>query len=117
VHARERADTCADVARALCVVRLRCEQPERVAVVARPRRGVERIRQQQARGLLNPHLDPGQLLISMLALTAYPIAFPQLARLATGLSVSDEKFQKQREAFLRQFALLLRGEKPGPQSL
>jgi len=80
-------------------------------------RGVERVRQQQAKGLLNPHLDPGQLLLSMMALTAYPIAFPQLARLATGLSVSDEKFQKQREAFLRQFALLLRGDKPGPQSL
>lgn len=80
-------------------------------------RGVERIRQQQAKGLLNPYLDPGQLLLSMMALTAYPVAFPQLARLATGLSVSDEKFQKQREAFLRQFALLLRGEKPGNQSV
>jgi len=77
-------------------------------------RAVERVRQQQARGLLNPDLDPGQLLISMMALTAYPLAFPQLARLATGLSVSDEKFQKQRETFLRQIAQLLRGKKPGP---
>jgi hypothetical protein len=49
----------------------------------------------------------------MMALTAYPVAFPQLARLATGLSVSDEKFQKQRETFLRQIALLLQGKKPG----
>jgi AcrR family transcriptional regulator len=76
-------------------------------------RAVDRIRQQQAKGLLDPSLDPAQLLLSMMALTAYPVAFPQLARLATGLSVSDEKFQKQRETFLRQIALLLQGKKPG----
>jgi AcrR family transcriptional regulator len=80
-------------------------------------RAVERIRQQQAKGLLDEGLDAGQLLISMMALTAYPLAFPQLARLATGLSVSDEKFQKQREAFLRQFAQLLRGKTSGPNSV
>jgi AcrR family transcriptional regulator len=76
-------------------------------------RAVERVRQQQAKGLLNPDLDPGQLLLSMMAITAYAAAFPQLARLATGLSVSDEKFQKQREAFLRQFAVLLQPRKAG----
>ena len=76
-------------------------------------KAVERVRQQQAKGLLDPSLDAGQLLLSMMALTAYPVAFPQLARLATGLSVSDEKFQKQRETFLRQIALLLQGKKPG----
>jgi AcrR family transcriptional regulator len=80
-------------------------------------RAVERVRQQQARGLLDPDLDAGQLLISMMALTAYPLAFPQLARLATGLSVSDEKFQKQRETFLRQIAQLLRGKKSGPDTI
>src|SRR5882724_11637573 len=74
-------------------------------------KAVERVRQQQAKGLLNPDLDAGQLLLSMMALTAYPVAFPQLARLATGLSVSDEKFQKQRETFLRQLAILLQGKK------
>jgi hypothetical protein len=37
-------------------------------------------------------------------LTAYPLAFPQLARMATGLSVSDPEFQEQRDRFLRQFA-------------
>src|SRR6185312_16838899 len=70
-------------------------------------RAVERVREQQAKGLIDPSLDAGQLLLSMVALTAYPIAFPQLVRLATGMSVSDEKFQKQREAFLRQFGTLL----------
>jgi AcrR family transcriptional regulator len=67
-------------------------------------RAVERVREQQAKGLLDPALDPGQLLLSMMALTAYPLAFPQLARLATGLRVSDPEFQKQREQFLRQFS-------------
>ncbi|HXS67345.1 MAG TPA: TetR/AcrR family transcriptional regulator [Candidatus Polarisedimenticolia bacterium] len=80
-------------------------------------RAVERVRQQQAKGLIDPSLDAGQLLLSMVALTAYPIAFPQLVRLATGMSVSDEKFQKQREAFLRQFGTLLQGKKNGSNSL
>jgi AcrR family transcriptional regulator len=80
-------------------------------------RAVERVRQQQAKGLLDPSLDPGQLLLSMMAITAYAVAFPQLARLVTGLSVSDEKFQKQRETFLRQFALLLQAKKSGPNTV
>lgn len=68
-------------------------------------RAVERIRKQQAAGLLDPELDPGQLLISMMALTAYPLAFPQVSRLVTGLAVSDSKFQEQREDFLRRLAV------------
>lgn len=67
-------------------------------------RAVERLRQQQAKGLLPEAFDPGQLLLSMMALTAYPRAFPQIARLITGLSVSDPKFRRRRETFLRQFA-------------
>src|SRR5256885_1914158 len=59
----------------------------------------------EAKGTLNPEFDSGQLLLSMMALTAYPLAFPQLSRLATGLDVSDPKFQKQRDQFLRQFAV------------
>jgi len=80
-------------------------------------KAVERVRQQQAKGLIDPSLDPGQLLLSMVAITAYPVAFPQLARLATGLSVSDEKFQKQRDTFLRQFGALLQGKKAGSNGL
>jgi hypothetical protein len=51
------------------------------------------------------------LLLSMMALTAYPMAFPQMVRFATGLSVSDEAFQKQREIFLRQFASFFQRKK------
>ena len=69
---------------------------------------VDRFRQMQERGVVSPAFDPGQLLLSMMALTAYPLAFPQLARLATGLSVSDPKFRAQRERFLREFATALK---------
>ena len=68
-------------------------------------RAIERLRRQQAKGLLSEEFDPGQLLLSMMALIAYPLAFPQMARLITGLSVSDPDFQRQREAFLHQFAM------------
>jgi AcrR family transcriptional regulator len=80
-------------------------------------KAVERVRQQQAKGLIDPTFDAGQLLLSMMAITSFPIAFPQITRLMTGLSVSDEKFQKQREIFLRQFGALLQGKKTGSNSL
>jgi TetR/AcrR family transcriptional regulator len=67
-------------------------------------RAIARLRRRQARGLLSPRFDPGQLLLSMMALTAYPLAFPQVARLITGLETSSPQFQEQREQFLRQFA-------------
>ena len=67
-------------------------------------RAVERTRQQQLRGLFAAEYDPGQLLLAMMSLTAYPLAFPQLARLVTGFAVSDPEFQSRREKFLRQFA-------------
>jgi hypothetical protein len=58
--------------------------------------------------MLSSEFDAGQLLLGMMALTAYPLAFPQLARLATGLSVSDPKFQRQRAQFLRQIGNTLK---------
>lgn len=73
-------------------------------------RAVQRLQQRQASGLLKAGFDPGQLLLSMMALTAYPLAFPQMARLVTGYSVSDPEFQKQRELFLRQFAAVFQGQ-------
>jgi AcrR family transcriptional regulator len=71
---------------------------------------IERIRRLQAKGMLDPGFNSGQLLLAMMALTAYPLAFPQLAQLATGVAVSDPKFKEQYEKFLRQFAAAF---KPG----
>jgi len=73
-------------------------------------KALERLERRQAKGLLPKAWDPGQLLLSMMGITTYPFAFPQMARLVTGLSVSDPKFQAQRERFLKQFAAAL---KPG----
>jgi len=45
-----------------------------------------------SQGLLDPSLDPGQLLLSMMALTAYPVV-PQLARLATACRFPTKNFK------------------------
>jgi AcrR family transcriptional regulator len=74
-------------------------------------RTVGKLKLQQARGVLPRELDAGQLLISMIALTAYPFAFPQLARLATGMNVLSSAFQKQRAEFLRRLGARLQTNK------
>lgn len=78
------------------------DEPERVRVAAY---SVKRIRRQQAAGHLNRALDPRHTLLAMLALTIYPLAFPQLTRLITGQSADDPRFQKEYAGFLRQFAV------------
>ncbi|MFO1487868.1 MAG: TetR family transcriptional regulator [Verrucomicrobiota bacterium] len=69
-------------------------------------RAVERTRRQQSQGMFPAEFDSGQLLLAIMSLTAYPVAFPQLARLVTGFAVSDPEFQRRRETFLAQFASL-----------
>ncbi len=73
--------------------------------------GVTKLRAVQAKGLLPRELDPRHLLLSMLALTAFPLAFPQFTRLVTGQSPRDQAFRKQRIAFLHAFAAWLRPER------
>ena len=70
--------------------------------------GAAKLRQSQARGLLSRDLDPRQVLLAMISLTTFPLAFPQIARLVTGLPVTDPEFRKRRAAFLRQFAVAFR---------
>jgi TetR/AcrR family transcriptional regulator len=67
-------------------------------------RALQRLRQLQADGRVCKQFNPGQLLLSMMALTAYPLAFPQVVRLVTGRDVSDKVFQAERVNFLRRFA-------------
>ncbi|HUA39747.1 MAG TPA: TetR/AcrR family transcriptional regulator [Candidatus Sulfopaludibacter sp.] len=67
-------------------------------------RGLERIRQRQARGLVSAKFDPRHVMLAMRSLTMFPAAFPQLTRLIMGRPVSDPRFQKERAAFLRKFA-------------
>ncbi len=69
---------------------------------------IDEVRARQARGLLDPELDPAQTLLSMVALTTFPVAFPQITRLVTGLEPADPAFRKQHTDFLRRFAERLR---------
>jgi len=64
-------------------------------------RTLDILREAQASGLIPKGLDPAQLQISIIALTAFPLAFPQMTRLATGLAPTDPRFRRQRLHFLR----------------
>jgi AcrR family transcriptional regulator len=75
---------------------------------------VKRVRRQQASGHLAGDLDPRHALLAMLALTVYPLAFPQLTRLITGRSAFDARFQKEYAGFLRQFATAFAPPQPRP---
>jgi len=66
--------------------------------------GVTKLRAVQAKGLLPRHLDPRHLLLLMMGLTAFPLAFPQVTRLVTGLVPADPAFQRQWTKFLKRFA-------------
>ena len=62
------------------------DEAERRAAAAR---GVERIRRRQASGHLSDEFDARHVLLAIIGLTMYPVAFPQLTRLITGRNVSD----------------------------
>ena len=67
-------------------------------------KGVGQVRDRQARGLLRADLDPGHLLLAMVALTTFPAAFPQFTLLLTGLRPTDRAFVTRHAAFLRRLA-------------
>jgi len=81
------------------------DEKERCAATAR---GMKRIQQRQARGLISSEFDPRHVMLAMRSLTMFPVAFPQLTQLITGQSVFDPKFQKERAAFLKKFAVAFR---------
>ncbi len=65
------------------------------------KRTLARLRRAQARGLVPLEVDLAQLQISIIALTAFPLAFPQMSRLASGLAPTDPRFRRKRLQFLR----------------
>jgi TetR/AcrR family transcriptional regulator len=87
------------------------DEPQRLASVAR---GLKRIRQRQARGLVSAEFDPRHVMLTMRSLTMFPVAFPQLTRLIMGRSAFDLKFQKERAAFLKKFAAAFKPENCQP---
>jgi TetR/AcrR family transcriptional regulator len=68
-------------------------------------RAVERIRRRQASGHLSGEFDPRHVLLAMIGLANYPVAFPQITRLVMGRQVSDPQFQEEHREFLRRFAV------------
>ncbi len=70
--------------------------------------GVENVRSRQKRGFIDAGLDPRQVLLAMVSLTTYALAFPQVVRLITGLSPKDPRFRIERTRFLRWIGAALR---------
>jgi TetR/AcrR family transcriptional regulator len=69
---------------------------------------VKQIEAMQDGGMLPAGLDPAQLLLTLIGLVCFPIAFPQWTRLITGRRPRDPEFQEQRVAFLRAVGRLLK---------
>ena len=76
------------------------------------RRTLARLRRAQASGRLPRDIDPLQLVISMVALTVFPLAFPQMTRLASGLAPTDPRFRRKRAEFLRWLGERLSADSP-----
>jgi AcrR family transcriptional regulator len=86
------------------------QEAERQASLSR---ALDELRDRQRRGLL-PDLDAGHLLLAILGLIAYPLAFPQVTQMVTGHSSSDPVFHKERAAFLQRFSDALSPKRTGP---
>jgi AcrR family transcriptional regulator len=65
------------------------------------KRTLDGLRRAQKDGLVPKNLDLTQLQISIIALTAFPLAFPQMTQLVSGLPPTDRRFQRRRLQFLR----------------
>jgi len=71
------------------------------------------LRDRQRRGLLPEGLDAGHLLLTVLGVLTYPLAFPQVTRMVTGKSPADPEFRKHHTEFLRRFSeALVAGRAP-----
>ncbi|HEY5726353.1 MAG TPA: TetR/AcrR family transcriptional regulator [Methylomirabilota bacterium] len=62
------------------------------------------LRDRQRRGLLPEGLDAGHLLLTILGVLTYPLAFPQVTRMVTGKSPADPEFRTRQAEFLRRFS-------------
>ena len=77
-------------------------------------RALADLRERQRRGLVPGDLDVGHLLLTILGMLTYPLAFPQVTRLVTGKSPADPAFRKQRTEFLRRFSEVLVPRRDAP---
>ena len=77
---------------------------------------LDRIGRRQTLGHLSAELAPPHILLAMIALTWFPLAFPQLTRLITGQAVASARFRHAQRDFLRQFAVAFRAQKQERQA-
>jgi TetR/AcrR family transcriptional regulator len=71
----------------------------------------------QKLGVIPADVDPRHLFISFIACSVFPLAFPQMMRLVTGLEPTDPKFMRQRREFLRWLGRRLAGDGPRGHSV
>ncbi|MCC6645472.1 MAG: TetR/AcrR family transcriptional regulator [Polyangiaceae bacterium] len=85
-----------------------CERQSKCATA------VAMIERMQANGFL-PGAHPAHLALSMMAMVLWPYAFPQFARMMTGLDPASEEFLEARLAFFRSLTSGARAA-PAPES-
>jgi hypothetical protein len=78
--------------------------------------GTERIRDAQRAGQVHQDLDAECFALALMALSMFPLAFPQLVRMVTGLRVSDADFQQRQARFLRRLGGFLRPPATAPRN-
>jgi len=71
---------------------------------------VKRIIRRQSLGHLTNEFPASQLLLAMLALTWFPVAFPQLTKFIAGKAPSEEGFLREQRGFLKRFAKAFEGK-------
>jgi TetR/AcrR family transcriptional regulator len=72
------------------------------------REAVERVRDAQRAGRVHRDLDPAHLTLALMALTMFPLAFPQLTRIVTGHRPHDPAGRRGQAEFLRRLGHYLR---------
>jgi TetR/AcrR family transcriptional regulator len=84
--------------------RIENEDVRRATMAAR----VDAVRESQVDGRTADDLDPELLVIAELGLAAYPLAFPQVTRLVTGVGPDDPEFRARYAKFLEALGAKLR---------
>jgi TetR/AcrR family transcriptional regulator len=74
-------------------------------------KAMEKFGEAQKIGVIPADVDPRHLFISFIACSVFPLAFPQMMRLVTGLDPTDPRFKRGRREFLRWLGRRLAGGK------
>lgn len=80
-------------------------------------KATQKFTEAQKAGIIPSDVDPRHLFISFIACSVFPLAFPQMMRLVTGLEPTDPKFTRQRREFLGWLGRRLAGDNSGSKRL